>query len=81
MLESKIQRKIIADLQKKGWLVIKVIQSNAPGFPDLMALKEGRVIFLEVKQPGQKPRPLQLYRHEQLRKQGFEVIVATNTLI
>jgi Holliday junction resolvase len=81
MLESKIQRKIIADLQKKGWLVIKVIQSNAPGFPDLMALKEGRVIFLEVKQPGKKPRPLQLYRHEQLRKQGFEVIVATNTLI
>jgi Holliday junction resolvase len=81
MLESKIQRKIIADLQKKGWLVIKVIQSNAPGFPDLMALKEGRAIFLEVKQPGKKPRPLQLYRHEQLRKQGFEVIVATNTLI
>lgn len=78
MRESKIQTKIANRLKKDGWLVVKVIQCSAPGFPDLMAMRAGRVVFFEVKQPGKKPRPLQEYRHKQLRDQGFEVIVATD---
>ncbi len=35
----------------------------------------GRVAFVEVKAPGQKPRPLQVHRMEQLRKLGFKVFV------
>jgi Holliday junction resolvase len=77
-MESQIQRKIKLKLEKAGWLVVKVIQCSAPGFPDLVALKQGKAIFLEIKRPGEKPRPLQEYRHEQLRKQNFEVIVATH---
>jgi predicted mannosyl-3-phosphoglycerate phosphatase (HAD superfamily) len=46
--------------------------------PDLLALKMGRAVFLEIKQPGKKPSELQAYRIDQLRKQGFEVIVATS---
>jgi Holliday junction resolvase len=76
-MESRIQTKIKNSLIKSGWLVVKVIQCSAPGFPDLMALKKGRAVFLEIKQPGHKPRPLQTYRHKQLREQNFEVLVAT----
>ena len=31
--------------------------------------------FVEVKAPGEKPRPLQIRRHEQLRQLGFRVAV------
>lgn len=35
----------------------------------------GRAAFCEVKAPGEKPRPLQLHRMEQLRELGFRVYV------
>ncbi len=35
----------------------------------------GRVAFVEVKAPGEKPRPLQVHRMEQLRRLGFKVFV------
>ena len=43
-----------------------------------MCLKSGKTIFVEVKQPGKVPTPLQLYRHEELRAKGFEVLVLTD---
>lgn len=75
MLESKIQTQIKNALKKSGWLVIKLIQCSEAGMPDLLAIKQGRVVFLEVKQPGRKPRPLQVFRHKQLTEQGIEVFV------
>ena len=75
MLESQIQSKIIKSYEKTGWLVVKIIQSNFNGIPDLMCLKNGKTIFIEVKQPGKRPTPLQEHRHKQLRAQGFEVLV------
>jgi len=38
----------------------------------------GKVAFAEVKAPGEKPRPLQVHRMEQLRKMGFLVFVIDN---
>lgn len=76
-LESKIQRKIIERYETEGYLVVKINLCNKPGFPDLMMLKDGKAIFVEVKQPGKKPRPLQEYRLEELRKAGFTAIVLT----
>lgn len=78
MLESTIQKKIISKLKKNGWYVNKVILCNNPGHPDIEAYKDNRAIFIEVKQPGCKPTELQLYRHRELRKQGFEVYVMTS---
>lgn len=74
-LESLIQSRIIKRLEKEGWLVIKMGLTNVPGIPDLLALKDGVARFVEVKRPGEKPRPLQLYRHEQLKNLGFDVEV------
>lgn len=79
MLESKIQTSIKNHLTKKGWLITKLIQTSTNGIPDLLCLKNGRAVFLEIKQPGQKPTPLQLFRIDQLRKTGFEALVATST--
>ena len=35
--------------------------------------------FVEVKAPGEKPRPLQAYRHRQLRRLGCKVYVLDGT--
>lgn len=74
-LERDIQRRIIKRYQEEGYMVVKVILTNKDGFPDLMLLKDGIAKFIEVKRPGEKPRPLQVYRINELRAQGFEVQV------
>lgn len=71
-LESKIQSKIKKNLESDGWKVIKIIQLSENGYPDLMAMKNGEIVFIEVKREGCKPSPLQLLRIEQLKKNGFK---------
>ena len=77
MLESKIQRGIINLLEAGGWYVIKLMQTNKNGIPDLICHKAGRTIYIEVKRPGEKPRPLQLVRHAQLAAAGIQTYVMT----
>jgi hypothetical protein len=44
--------------------------------PDrLVLLPFGKFAFVEVKAPGEKPRPLQLARHGMLQRIGFRVFV------
>lgn len=76
MRESEIQSAIIRQLEKHGWLVHKVIQSSKNGWPDLEAFRNKVAVFIEVKQGRKEPDDLQQYRHDKLRKQGFEVIIA-----
>jgi Holliday junction resolvase len=49
MRESILQGKIRAHLITEGWFVVKLINTSKPGMPDLMAIKDGKVIFFEVK--------------------------------
>ena len=75
MLESKRQSKIIKKLTEDGWLVIKLIKTNLNGICDLMALKDGKTIFIEVKQPTGVLSEIQKIRIKQLKEHGFEVNV------
>ena len=77
-MESKIQSNIKARFERAGWMVVKLIQTNCNGIPDLMCLKNGKTVFIEVKQPGREPTELQKYRHAELIKQGFTVHVLTS---
>jgi Holliday junction resolvase len=78
MRESIIQSQIKKYLEANGWMVIKLIQTSVNGIPDLMALKNGRTVFIEVKQPGKKPNDLQQYRIEKLHRAGFAAITAAS---
>jgi Holliday junction resolvase len=77
-MESKIQANIKARFEKAGWLVVKLIQTNCNGIPDLMCLKDGKTVFVEVKQPGKKPTELQQFRHDQLTQNGFQVFILSS---
>ena len=60
-------------MEEKGYLVVKLIKTNCNGIPDLMALKDGNTIFIEVKQESGILSELQKLRIKQLRDLGFEV--------
>lgn len=74
--ESKIQKAVIIDLESAGWYVIKLIQCNKNGLCDLLAVRNNRYVWIEVKAEGGRVAPLQAFRHEELRRNGAEVIVA-----
>lgn len=76
-LESKVQSRIIKRYEAQGWFVVKLVLTSKPGIPDLLCLKDGKAVFIEVKRPGEKPRPLQDYRIDELRRMGFDVRVLT----
>lgn len=73
--ESILKSNCKKRLEKAGWMVIHLIQTNTNGCPDTLIIRAGRYIWIEFKIPGEEPRKLQEYRHGQLRKQGAEVRV------
>ena len=78
ILESKRQAKIIAKLKTEGWFVIKLITTSCNGIPDLLCLKNGNAMFIEVKQPDGKLSELQNVRIGQLLALGFDVKIWTD---
>lgn len=73
MSESSIQARIIKNLEGGGWYVVKILQTTKNGWPDLQAVKNGETVYIEVKNVGQLPDPLQEVRHRDLRKAGARV--------
>ena len=74
-LESVVQREIIAYLEPKGWFVVKLIQTNKNGIPDLLCIRKGTCMFIEVKRAPARARPLQVYRMNELTKHGAKAFV------
>lgn len=79
-MESKIQSKLIKELESKGYYVIKLSVTNKPGIPDLIAIpKDCNALFIEVKQNGKKPKELQKYRMKELTNHGIKTYVYDGT--
>lgn len=72
-----MQKKIITQLEANGFFVVKLIKTNKNGIPDLLAVKENRTIFIEVKQEHGKLSEIQRYRINELRKKKIECYVWT----
>lgn len=75
MTEQKIQTRRIKQLEAEGYYVLKLIQTNKNGIPDLLALKDGEILFSEVKRPSGKLSKLQEYRLKELKEYGFKTEV------
>ena len=74
--EKQIEQKLVAEVRRRGGMALKFVSPSYSGMPDrLVLLPDGKMAFVEVKAPGQKPRPLQVKRHAMLRKLGFKVFV------
>ncbi len=77
MLESARQTQIKKKLQEDGWIVVKLIKTSLTGIPDILALKDGKAMFVEVKQIKGVLSPIQSHVIETLRTNGFEVEIWT----
>ena len=76
MREKTVEQKLVKAVKEKGGICPKLVSPGTDGMPDRMVLMpEARIGFVEVKAPGQKPRPLQVRRQEQLRALGFKSYV------
>ncbi len=75
MLETKIEQHLVKKVNSIGGQALK-LNTGKRGMPDRLVLLPGeRVIFIELKAPGEKPRPLQEKRMADLKKLGFTVKV------
>lgn len=76
MREREIERKLVSAVKSRGGICPKFVSPGFDGMPDrVVLLPHGKFGFVEVKRPGEKPRPLQTARHRLLRKLGFLVFV------
>ena len=85
--EASVEAAITTLLQCRGWLVIPITAERPndgkrtkrhadAGTPDLVALKDGRGVLIEVKREGGRVRKAQTLYHEYAAKHGVPVIVA-----
>ena len=76
MREKAIEQKLTLMVKKQGGICPKFVSPGFDGMPDrIVLLPGGYMAFVEVKAPGEKPRPLQTSRHKLLRRLGFKVYV------
>ena len=76
MLEKEIEKKLVTAVRMMDGVAVKFVSPGYAGMPDrLVLLPGGRMAFVEVKRPGEQPRPLQEARHRMLRRLGFKVYV------
>lgn len=76
MLESKIEKKLVSLVRKSGGECLKFVSPGMSGVPDrIVMMPKGRLYFVELKAPGEKPRALQRAVHDRFKRLGFPVTV------
>lgn len=74
--EKAVERHLADVVKCLGGVCLKYTNANMAGYPDrLVCLPGGRTVWVELKSRGEKPRLLQLMRHKELRRLGFDVRV------
>lgn len=75
MLESKIQSSCIKYAKNDGWVVLKIIKCNINGMSDIILFKEGKTLFIEVKNEIGKQSEIQKYVQKLIEAQGFKYYI------
>lgn len=76
MNEKDLEQKLVKMVKQVGGMALKFVSPGNSGVPDrLVLIAIGKIAFVEVKAPGEKPRPLQIRMIHRIRKLGFKVYV------
>lgn len=74
--ERDIEKWLRQKIEQMGGIALKFTSPGNDGVPDRIAiLPGGRVWFIELKTTGEKPRAIQEWQIERLRKLGCNVAV------
>jgi hypothetical protein len=79
MLEAQIEAAACKEAKADGWRVYKFTSPQRRSVPDRLFIRDGRVVFIEFKRPGEKLTSGQEREIEALRKAGAEVHVCHST--
>lgn len=80
MLEKHLEAKFCKRIARTGSLPLKFVSPGQAGVPDrIILIPGGKIRFAELKKPGGKLRPLQMYTVKCFRKLGFTVHVVDST--
>ena len=75
-MEKKEEKYLVVRVESLGGLCVKFPPLFFAGFPDRIVLLPGaRIVFVELKDEGKKPTPLQVRVHKRLKALGFRVEV------
>lgn len=76
MLEKTIERYLVQKAREIGGLAIKWVAPGMAGVPDrVVFFPGGRIVFVELKAPGQKQTPIQVRVTKMLIDLGADVRV------
>lgn len=75
MRESRIEKVLKDNIDKRLKGLCLKFNSGISGMPDRIVIVNNKIIFVELKVTGKKPRPLQVYMHGRLRELGQTVLV------
>lgn len=74
--EKLVERKLVELVKINRGMCIKLLCDQLTGLPDRMCLfPNHKIVFVELKTTGQKPKRIQLFMHDKLRALGFRVEV------
>lgn len=76
MRERAIENYLVKQVKKINGLCFKFVSPGNAGVPDRIVIKSGKLIFIELKAPGKKVRPLQRLQIDKLIKHEQTVYVA-----
>ena len=71
MLESAIERRLVAECRRRGLWTRKFASPAHRGVPDRVICGNGKTLFLELKREGQAPTALQLHELTLIRAAGI----------
>lgn len=71
--ETKIEAAIIAFAELHRWWTCKFVAPGLRGVPDRIFIRDGVVIFIEVKKVNEEPTVQQHKRHREMRAAGVAV--------
>ena len=79
ILEGQVERYLYSKVRANYGLCMKFVSPGTTGVPDRIVIHRGRTMFVELKRPGGKPRPLQKEIARQMSAAGAMVYCISTT--
>lgn len=76
MRERDVEKALVRAVQARGGICPKWVSPGLDGVPDrIVILPNGKLAFVELKAPGERPRALQIARMRQIEALGQRCFV------
>ena len=76
--EGYVENYLRDEGKRRGFKCYKFTSPSNSGVPDRVVIGHGHTVFVELKAPGKKTRPLQEAVHREMRRYGAKVYVIDN---